>query len=863
MLAAAGINVKAVAPQVVTCPFCRTPQGLSIFPDPIITGNSRWLHCSSCGFRGDPIEAYGRLRDTDDPVKAANWAIRDGVFSGPVSDTSPDAVRTYANYYPLRRRKIAAYWSQLTNAMSEITPQMVRRARSEHLWYGWNSQHRERIRRFLGGGIRSDITRIFGHHGVLPKKGFGTNFVLNFQDVPGRTCAFTFLGEHGNARTRYFRPNMEVRNEGGLSMLDALSAVEDTVFAVNDPKLALHMHSRNFHDWNAPLKLVLYNAATQSAWRSVVANRVVFWSPQVDLITIDQARMVGNGYITTHPDSRRNPDELYRFFWDRPLPDIVSVMERNAKPWREYVLDLLLGRGAEVDVIRLIKSMRLNREEREEITELCPQSLRVRLDNMFGEAQLVDIMTFNGINVANKEEGWFRLHRHGEECISDARIVIYRELMDPLSVKAFWEGAILFRGSEVRFLDDSDIIARNTEKWMTKRLLRAELGTPTVRPSWRGKLVNMAKFFSRFEILLASRRVGISENGEIAFPGFRIVDGAIDKNNAFLITEDTPAQKLKPPYRKSRRAETEPSEAWPAYAAIGAAFVANLIAQYLEEPRTPIAVVGGPGSLGREVMKTFADKAGLTTYALEHGHAKVLGGIRSGLDAYGYPSFVDPVREGLLSSYPVSNSDHVFVGVSLLEGAALAVGGNWFFINAPKINTTGSRMPLIDDILLYLVDLQGRDFALPEDVNLARSVLVDFLVWYEMYLRRPLPRVRKEAFRMLRFPRNAGTALMQLTVQLYRAGEMGIDHVPFIEREGGLKLDPKIGVVIDDEQGHVFLSRSGLLHAVRRAKLPMPNLQAATEGLISRELLHRRGADMDGWVVPLISWEGSVAGGLG
>jgi hypothetical protein len=859
ILAAAGINVKNLTPQVSTCPFCKTTGSLSIYSDPIIAGTSRWLHCSSCRFSGDTIEAYGRLKVAEDVQRAAQWAIRDGHFDGPVSETSPSAIEQYALSYPLKRKKIAEYWEQLTDPMLSFTPDMLRRAGTEAYLIKGRGQSQELMRRFLGGGTRQDICKIFGNH-LLPTEGFTSSLALNFQDVPGRTCAFQFIGTNDNVYVKNFS-NQTGDREGGLAMLDTLNALEGTVYAVNDRKLALHMHAINFHDWSNPIKLLLYNGSTKNAWKSVSAERVIFMAYELDENVFLQARRVENGYITTKPQPRVR--DIKDYFRDTSVSAVLSAMERYAQPWQKVLLGVLLDKNTEYHTLRaLVNNLELSSHERDQLMQQCSRREQDTLKDLFETTKPFKTREDGKYRHVDKGDGWYRVHPGGrEEKITDARIVVRRELLDSVTVKAFWEGEVIFRGKEVPFVEDVDIMKADVGAWLTRLLIKSGLGTPMVKEQNNEVMMNNAREFSNYDSTFASRQIGIVPSGDIVFPQFLISGGKVNKDNPFLLTSDMPAQNVKAHNNYPKRFYDGYAYSFlhSIFIALGCAYITNLLAKYTNDSVKPIGIIGERGSTGRDTMKAFAELAGITQYDLTSASSKLLESIRENGDKYGYPCYIDPVRPGLLGDYPPDNSDHLFIGLTALEGTALSVGGNWIFINVTKSELSGAKLPNFAEILIYMTDLQKRDYNLPDEESLIQSVVKDFTSWYEIAVRQAVPELKADLATLIRRSGRKGDELMRLSVQLFRTGKLSIGH----EAIGNAELiAKKYAIVIDDEAEQVFISRPGLLEAVRKAKLPLSSLREANADLSQRKLL-LGGEKQDGWILPKKAWENSATGCLG
>ena len=195
--------------------------------DPTSADSNRWMYCHHCGFRGDSLELYALTRRTRDMFDTVERASTDGSFTLEASDLTPEAVFNYIEYFPVRRRKTEALWKQFRAGLGpRLSADLSRRMQNMHLWSTWN-YGQGMIGRFMGGATRHEVNKAFGEE-ILPKEGFRTALIFNYQDVPGRTIGMQFVGET-ERRFKAFQYNYGARSEGGLAMLDAGCNVGDLV----------------------------------------------------------------------------------------------------------------------------------------------------------------------------------------------------------------------------------------------------------------------------------------------------------------------------------------------------------------------------------------------------------------------------------------------------------------------------------------------------------------------------------------------------------------------------------------------------------------------------------------------------------
>lgn len=857
ILASKGIAVKDLTPEVTICPFCRGER-LSIYADPATGSLSRWIYCPGCGWRGDSIEMYARCNQITDLREALYRTVREGLFTAPLQEVPPEAVNSYVEQYPERRRQDSERWRKLSVGLTYLRPEMVSRMQRDHLWGGWRFGYQHKLRQFLGGGARSDVVRFFNDSKVLPKDGFNTVLAFNYQDVPGRSTAFQFVGEGERAHLRFLRGTSFRRAEGGLAMLEALRPWEKTVYAVGDPVIALQLHRRHLADFDDPIKLVAYNESTDLAWRSVIAERVIFWAPKVDASLFLQARKVPQGYITLNPHMRKTAGEPYDYLGNLPTAAVLDMMERNAKPWEDVFIHWLTRREMEdTEAREFVARMGFSTKERNDILERCKGQARARLQGLLTETQAVQSILLNGKHILDKPDGWYVSYpSRGEELISDAVVRLVRIKVDPERRQISWEGYVRCGGKEIRFHDDLAHIERDPEAWLKGILSTAGL-TATFNSIWASQLLNMARRFSEPRHEEVSSRLGIHGDGGIVFPRFTIRSGLFEESPS-APPGAYPAASVVPPRTRKRGKEDLPSKARAVWLANACAYVANFLQSLNQLPPAPIACAGAQGSAAHAAARAFARGAGMPSLTLDRGNRRMsIDDVRGKFNTLGYPTYLETLAPGLLRGYPALNSDHVCLSTGALEVAALAVGGRWWTIWAPENRPEANPLPPFDDVLLYLADLQTRNYELPGEACLPHAVAEDLSAWYARYLGLDAAETLAEVKKVFAGPALPGDAIVGLYCHLHRAGFIEVDHQPFSAavRAMGIREHVKKGIIIDDVQNNVYLSRKELMVAVAKAHLPLPEVGAVSDDLIRRKLLIEKDLPLEGWIVPKDCWD--------
>lgn len=806
------------------------------------------------------MEFFGYMRSVKDPREAVDRAIQEGFFrEAPEMAADRNSIEAYVTNFPERRLKIRKIWNTFQDGLLGVPqPELLSRVQRSGLWNG-NGQRSARLFRFLGATTRNNIIKVMGedYGKIFPKGKFGTSLVLNYQDVPGRTCALRFIDERGRDR---FCPLVRATvtnnqgKEGGLAMLEALQPFDRLVFATDNTDAALQLHRRHFMDFDMPLKLVLYNEHTDSAWHAVHASRVVFWSPDSDWKIFAQAKKLGsNGFVTTHPVLRKSSPQEY--FSGVPVNAVIKGMEKHARPWTEALALWATDdsrREAEVDLA--LNSLALTTRERKDIREACPAIRRPVIDHYLGEMPVARQAFVGGKKILERD-GWFMIHNKGEECICDAIVHVDREVVDPQAQKIYWEGTIEYRGAKINFFHDLEEIERSFAKWLRDSMVSAGLGVPMINKQWQIKLINIARMLSDPRTVRLTSTVGVDRAGRISFPAFYVEKGQVHRQEISL--PGMPGACVGLPEPRQPAVGDSEIESRALFACGAAAFVYNLLAPMKDTLAHPWAFSGSPGSWADSLCKHFAIHAGMNQFDVEDYTRPAINKIRDKLGVRNYPAVVRSTALGQMRFWTPAYRDNAFFVVDPRDTAALATGGHWGEIYAPESKPI-LEWPPFDDVINYLIALQEKEYELPEG-ELGDAILEDFCSWYAVYLKLDVMALLERAKASFRSNITPAEAILDLYCWCWKDGHVPLDHIPFKQcRERLLSRTRRQGIVIDDVDGLVLLESIPLLRASRNHKLPVLNTGNAVEDFTRKELFVNTDTS-DGWIISKESWDAYVS----
>lgn len=873
ILATVGIVVKGITPEVTDCPFCgRT--GLTILLDPTEVG-PKWLHCSACQWAGNTLDAYSKIVQVTDLPEAIKRAVREGKCCNPQC-VNPESIRSYIRGYPERRAELLSIWNQFTvNVTGVPRPDVLRHLQKCGLWNGNGSRFQDRIGRFIGAATKTELKKIFGQYykradrhliNKLPENGFQTALVVGFQDAPGRMCAFELIDQQGE---RFLKTmpgitpgTVEQSPEGGLAILDSIKPFEPVV-VLNDHKVWLTMHVRQAQQFDAALPILLYNAYTDLAWRSVTADKAVFWTNEVNLDLFKQVRKVGNGCIVSQPwyftETGRST-----VFAELPVQLIMSELIKKARPWPEVFVEWVTDRDRpEGEALQAFETLALTPNERDSVLSVANHTQRHRLEHFLGATVHPRSVNVNGITVMEHGGGWSVARPRGEEQILDGIIHIDEELCDIIQGVSYLKGLIRYRTKTIEFIDPKNQIEKDPEGWLTQKTVRAALGSPHCNPKYARQLLDIARAFSSPRIRTISTQLGIQSDGSIVFPKFSLVCGAVEESESYNPDPAMPMGAVMPPVKRVADTRDTTSLTRSTVIAGFCAMVGNWLEAHRGNPNRPIAVLGENGSVAWAAVRHLVGIFGLPRLVLGHRKGTEVSSFRKQINRHNCPCVAD--RQGSISAYPASATDQVIIPVSVEEYQALRVSGaRWLALQGTPLRQENNPLPPVDDFIWYLADLQRRQYELPGTSELPQRLIEDFCAWYERYLDRDQRETCQQALAALQMGGRPGLELLRLAALMVRRGFIfsHFDPLEATRVERGIKrlkaASRMTGVVIDVPQERVFVSHQAIMGTAGRIRVPMPDFDAATRDLASHGQLLENTLGTEGWMVSLAVWNEAI-----
>ena len=857
ILAVAGVSVKGSVPDITACPLCKRPS-LTVYNDPVLR-RSKWLRCGSCRFSGDTVEAYQRISRAPTLIEALYAAKKNGLCEVPRDEFTPAHIQTYVDTYPNFRRKVSDVWDRLSRGTLEnVSPDLIRHAQNKHLWHGWLSGPHKRMTRFLGGGERRMIDELFiANFGkrVLPRKGFGIALAVPYQDVPGRICGIRFMGRDEDMDAP-LSPHKNDTVEGGLAMLDALDGVEKTVYAVSRLDFALQFHRLHFSSHQAPLKMIAYTEETDRAWEAVHAERVIFWSDEVDWRLFRQVKRFDNGWISLYPKLREAKRDIYVYTREQTPEVILNTLETSALPWPRFVAEWLTDKKRDpIELRATLSSTLFSSRDIERIVQECPEKDREKLRNMLRESSSIgpEEIVVQGKKTFARDDGWYAKNREGDSLITDAVVKLTHEAVDTGMGEVYWYGEIQYRKHRVVFAGEPfrEIESKPME-WLRDKTARVGLGFPRFDKSFARNFTNLVKSFNpNCEVVQVTDRLGINKSGEIIFPDFSLKDGEAVPRTNHLPMPDAPALEVRSPALRDV-AKPEPiTAARGAWYAAAAAYVMRL----LELANYPVYITEEYGSSG---ISAFMKSAGMCTRELYRGNAEEKSDLTYFTRKYNYPVHLR-AADTVLAKLPYESFATCFVSTQRLTAMSLCTQREGIVLKDAVLDET-EKLPPFDDVVWYLAYLQRKKFELEELGNPAVAVLRGFCRFMEEYLShfdQGHAAISTSRMRLCA----PGQSLVELVVLLCLSGKLGREYIPL---EGCLKAGfaPSMGrlaACVDIEGSRVYLPRKAIIRACGNAGIPRPDLFNAEKDLSEKGLLLPNTIS-DGLLISTELWNQTVKG---
>ena len=825
-------------------------------------GGGRWYTCTACGFKGDSIEFYQKAHDLSDIRDAVLELSARNILPMRKEELSVDIIAKYVEAYVKRRTDFDALFAESQQVLGELSPKQLDLIQKYHLWEGYRAgDWYKRLERFIGVGYVKLMTK----YGLqMPYRGFSRFLVIPYYDVPGRISSLLLLNKTGKKHRIYASPEGTM-NDAGLMMLNLLDTYNDTVIAVRDPIFAIHLQRRAFNISAEPLKVVVYDEQTSRAWQTVHARRLIYWEKEDDVNLYSQSVMHPRAHIATKPGF--GDYDLKGYLRKMSVAEIVNRIEMSAKPWGEAVKNFLLN-SEYWKVSETLKSLQLSAADIQRIYDACSPSEKARVLQLFGEASVGNYITIGNMKIVESDDGWWIMRGSDRElgCNAIIRLEALVHIVD--TGENVYEGTVSFKQEQLKFRVPVATVEKSAANWL-RELMMQHVGALKLSKSIQPHIIEIAKQFHDPQYVRRIGKIGWNQSMQaFVFPNFSIKEGQFDDSTHAMVLDsaaDVPAAKVY--IAEPREGDWDLMlEDTPEHAAIWAgmaAFMSNMLSPIVGATPSPVAFVGGYGSVANVIGGHLVEELGMVS-RVPTRPCQPLYDMPEFNKRHDYPVWLDLSAKNRKSAHFIRATDagNFMTHLSEAEAAAAAVGESWTFIHAPTIMPQRSRLPSMRGAVAYLGWLQAAKFVLPPATSLQQCILLSLSHWALGKLDAVNKAVFLSAAKTLRTidSDSIERRLMSLIFFMATAQRLKMSHTPFYEQfKTGASPNLKAHLVIDDEKQKIFVNLAVLRNAIDRAKLPIPDYDAAVRAFASTVSTTGFEAGADGFVINQPYWDAEAA----
>lgn len=806
------------------------------------------MRCRACGWAGDSIETYAHVNHLG-VEEAIQQALRLGCLTLPPEDLNPVRVSGYVSGYVDARRKQEKQWEHLEANLNPLYD-TFRIKLLNTLWSGNNPSY-DGFAGILGAALRIEVSKLFNKE-ILPRKGFSSSLAIRYQDLPGRTCGILFRGD----RLSHYHPFPEPATnavEGGLTLLNTLSPHETVVYVMDDPYAAIVLLNSYLLGRAHDLKVVSCQETTRSAWHAVNAEAVYYRASTVSGKLFNHMKMIRNVHLTTYPEIST---QQFAARVRSEVPHVLLMkMQKNSKPGYRFFADWLISdRRREDELADFRATAQLDAADRGALLDSCLASDRKRLEWCLGTQPASKTIIQRGRLITERSGAWYVRHKNGlEEPVTDAPPVVEQTYGDAETGKRYEAGYILFKGRRITFKEPREIIEKNPREWVESTCIKSGIGSPFVSRQWGGDLLEIAVKMHPPQYISSLKRLGYdAATQDISFPRFTLTRGKFVEDLNFIGGTGAPADNIMVPTNELNVLNKLVDEVNPMLASFfagAAVLTANILAPLRGWSPRPLCLVSGTTGIPAQTIRNLAalvDAPLTETHALTAAEAVTL---RKKITSHGWPHAVILTSEHMCG---LGTTNNLLVSATRLDALSLWAAGTRQVVLTATNASDGVPLPTTKEWLLWLEDLQTREYGLATDEELPLALLWDFSMWWASRYERVAARLYAAAKNRLELKHDAGHALLDFYIALYRRGALDIERRPFLRdllATASIKPLRRTGVIIDEDEKTVLLVRSRLLEVQNKLKLPALDMASAEHSLNSSNLLCANPHMIDGWLI--------------
>lgn len=885
-----GATVKSRAlPTRLLCPVCEKEM-LEMHEDHACGG--QWYHCHGCRAGGDLIELAANVWNIG-VADAIARLTREG-FDLP---SDHHDVSHYLEQHVNYRRRLLQNWRDAEDRLATPGPTAARLLSQLNLRSDLSPERlRKGPARLVGAADCDAIERAFAPqsmdhadsqrqknnpsaHRIFKGEAWDDVLVIPFYDVPWRIKAFLLIGRAGDRKkdmvfklANIVAPGNQHSGPAELGLATdpgiraAAEAWEHTVFALEDPILALQLQVRHYRESLQPLPIVAWHdtrcsslatsngrpARTAHAWQMVQDQRIVFWMPKLRPSVIQQAIDVDGLISRVGPrrTSHSGKQSLKEYCSKYPPRDLLRHIGKTARPWPEVlagVLDGMTDGEVEIFAARLeALGVRLD-----DLARRGGRRVQRRLDDLQESVAGGRCIQLDGFTITERNNKWFV--RGGkyrqEEVIVEA--VLRLDLAVYQRGQLFYRGTILFGDEVVPFFAPAKEIEPSPLRWMRGKLMAAGKGFLWFNPAWEERAFTIATYFQTTKIWQAPDALGWDpRNNCFVLPGYMIeLGGSVVPLEASLFPELDTAQRVAQPEAPSPQELQHPSASNPdtghLFWATAAAVLSNLIAPAFGERPRAVALVGeGAVAIGEAVAAAMGSLMHPIRDAQEAREAVDVESTHRWPVVFQVVTRLQRRHQQMLLEAESPHGRHAVMRVDWYQGMTFALTGSWHVVAgetggkvAPQLREVASKL-----LPAYLQDLCERGLGMDLWPERADSFLEDVLEDLARFVDQQYGNGEDvlAALKVLWPGDDDGhaAALGELLVRFIQAGDLDVVDETAGTRPALLRVPEDEGLLLPHATWHRLL---------RRRQVPLPDAARVGAALAQAGVLIENRDE--GWVI--------------
>ena len=453
-----------------------------------------------------------------------------------------------------------------------------------------------------------------GKYRLFRGQGWGEVLAVPFYDLPGRICAFMFIGRDADPaagdvvfKAANFQPAAVPFREAGVAMWAAMDEPkperlfrgQNFLFLVSDPLLALQLQCHWFRENSRPLPIVaMYGDArvrTAAAVAHLPPKRLIFWGNNSQAFSLAK---IARGEVSRYQVSAA---EMQRNLAHHPPCDWLRLCADHAEPFSAAFRGLLRQCSASL-AEKIFRELDFTPDDIRRLLPTLAEPLRERLQRIESLTLASRKVAVRGKTVVESDAGWTL--EGSRELICNAAIRV-EEILQTSENVTYYRGTLRLEGVEHSFtVPQAEVDRRGLFLVLRDLLLKRGAGLIRFQPRWSAHALFIALTLGQPKCRYGVDRIGWNPREYcFSFPQFSICRGGeLLTDVPPLAIENPPAANFGRHLSNSLFADhiealganrPEVSILW----AMAACLIHNLLAPAMHYPPAGI-LLDGPGRRG-------------------------------------------------------------------------------------------------------------------------------------------------------------------------------------------------------------------------------------------------------------------------